>query len=200
MTSRIRLLITAAVLCHLLLAPRLVTSQLLPVSAPRKNPPPAPGKRSEPVNISAVHQEKDGAVYKLRDQVKIDYGVYTFYADQVTYDSDSGNIQAEGHLLLEGGPNHEHIEASRGTYNLNSEIGRFENVTGSIGVKTNKVAWSSCHTSTRFSSPEESWKKGRIATSSTAAATHQLPPKVAIHLTQGRGGSWRNAAIYQLSY
>jgi LPS-assembly protein len=138
MTSRIRLLITAAVLCHQLLAPRLVTSQLLPVSWPQQNPPPAPAKNSEPVRISAIHQEKDGEVYKLQGSVKIDYGVYTVYADQVTYDSDSGNVQAEGHLLLEGGPNHEHIQAARGTYNLKSEIGHFENVTGSIGVETNK--------------------------------------------------------------
>src|SRR5258708_15452675 len=136
MTSRIRLLITAAVLCHLLLAPRLVTSQLLPASAPQQNLPPAPAKRSEPVQISAVHQEKDGAVYKLRGNVKIDYGVYTFSADEITYDSDSGNVQAEGHLVLAGGPNDEHVEAARGSYNLNSESGKFENVIGSIGLKS----------------------------------------------------------------
>ena len=136
MTSRTRLLITAAVLCHLLLAPRLVTSQLLPAPSSQQNPPPATPKRSDPVSISAVHQEKDGDVYQLRENVKIDYGVFTFSADQVTYDSDSGNLEAEGHLLLEGGPNHEHIEASRGTYNVNSEVGRFENVTGTLGVET----------------------------------------------------------------
>ena len=85
-----------------------------------------------------MHQEKDGAVYKLSGNVKIDYGVFTISADQITYDSDSGDVQAEGHLLLEGGPNHEHIQASRGTYNVNSEIGRFENVTGSIGLETSK--------------------------------------------------------------
>jgi LPS-assembly protein len=138
MTARIRLLITAAVLCHLLLASRLVTSQLLPAPPSEQNPPATPAKRSEPVQISAVHQEKDGNVYKLRENVKIDYGVFTFSADQVTYNSDSGNVQAEGHLLLEGGPNHEHIQAARGTYNINSEIGRFESVTGSIGIETSK--------------------------------------------------------------
>ncbi len=138
MTSRIRLLIMAAVLCHLLLAPRLVTSQLLPASSQQQNRPPAPAKRFESVSISAVHQEKDGDVYKLRGNVQIDYGVYTIYADQITYNSDSGEVQAEGHLLLEGGPNHEHIEAARGTYNLNTEIGHFENVTGSIGLETKK--------------------------------------------------------------
>jgi LPS-assembly protein len=203
MTSRIRLLITAAVLCHLLLAPRLVTSQLLPVSAPRQNPPPAHGKRSEPVNISAVHQEKDGAVYKLRDQVKIDYGVYTFYADQVTYDSDSGNIQAEGHLLLEGGPNHEHIQASRGTYNVNSEIGRFENVTGSIGVETNKNRMVFTTSNPFFFTGRVVEKKGpdHYLVTDGSVTTCQLPrPKwqfISHKVVVEAGG---NATIYQSNF
>src|SRR5258708_7271146 len=113
MTSRIRLLITAAMLCHLLLAPRLVTSQLLPASSPEKNPAPAPVKHSELVSISAVHQEKEGELYKLRGDVEIDDGVFKFHGAKVTYDRDSGNIQAEVHLLLEVGPNHEHIQATR---------------------------------------------------------------------------------------
>jgi LPS-assembly protein len=138
MTSRIRLLITAAVLCHLLLAPGLVTSQLRPVSSLRQNPAPAAAKHSEPISISAVHQENQGAISKLSGNVRIDDGLYTFHADEATYNSDSGEAQAEGHLLLEGGPNHEHIQASRGTYNVNSESGHFENVVGSIGVETAK--------------------------------------------------------------
>src|SRR5262249_17612860 len=134
MLARNGLLITAAVLCHLLLAHRLVTSQLLPV-APPQNPLQTPSKTSVPVTIKALKQEKDGPVYKLEGQVEIEYGLYTLHADQVTYDSDSGQAQAQGHLLLDGGPNDEHFEASRGTYNLQSEAGRFEDVTGTIGVK-----------------------------------------------------------------
>jgi LPS-assembly protein len=129
------LVITAAVLCHLLLASRIVTSQLLPVSPPVDNFPQAPDRHSVPLTITAIKQEKDGPVYKLQGQVRIVYGVYTLSADQVTYNEDSGEAQAEGHLVLEGGPNDEHIEAARGTYNLNSESGKFEAVTGTIGVK-----------------------------------------------------------------
>src|SRR5581483_2847228 len=65
----------------------------------------------------------------------MDYGVYTLRADEITYNSDSGEIQGEGHLVLEGGPNDEYVEASRGVYNVRSERGRFENVSGSIGVQ-----------------------------------------------------------------
>lgn len=135
MRARTSLVITAAVLCHLLLASRIVTSQLLPVSPPVDNFPQAPDRHSVPLTITAIKQEKDGPVYKLQGQVRIVYGVYTLSADQVTYNEDSGEAQAEGHLVLEGGPNDEHIEAARGTYNLNSESGKFEAVTGTIGVK-----------------------------------------------------------------
>jgi LPS-assembly protein len=139
MLARTRLLITAAVLCHLLVAPRLVTSQLLPSPAAEGSLAQAPAEEaSVPVSIRAQHQEKDGPIYKLRGNVEIDYGTYTFSADEVTYNSDTGEIQAEGHLVLDGGPNDEHIEATRGSYNLQSEKGRFEHVAGSIGLKVRK--------------------------------------------------------------
>jgi LPS-assembly protein len=136
MTARTRLLITAVILCHLLLASGLVTSQLL-AQKPATKLPSAPGRErpSMPVTIRAEHQEKDGAVYKLNGNVQIEYGAYTFTGDEVTYNSDTGDVTAEGHLVLEGGPNDEHVEATRGAYNIESESGRFEHVTGSIGLK-----------------------------------------------------------------
>ena len=74
-------------------------------------------------------------MYKLRGNVVITYGTYTFSGDEVTYNSDSGEINLEGHIVLEGGPASEHIEAMRGTYNIDHETGRFEHVTGSIGIQ-----------------------------------------------------------------
>ena len=139
MLARTRLLITAAVLCHLLVASRLVTSQLLPSAAPEERLVRAPSEKAAvPVTIRAQEQEKEGPIYKLRGNVEIDYGSYTFSADEATYNSDTGEAQAEGHLVLDGGPNDEHIEATRGTYNLESEKGRFEHVTGSIGLKVRR--------------------------------------------------------------
>ena len=137
MPSRTRLLITAVVLCHLLVAPRLVTSQLLPASTPTNVSSPAV-QPSLPVTIQAERQEKEGPVYKLHGNVKIDYGSYTFSGDDVTYNSNTGEIEAEGHLVLEGGPNDEHIEAARGKYNTQSETGTFETVRGSLGLKVKK--------------------------------------------------------------
>ena len=143
MISRTRFLITAALVCHLLLAPRLVTSQLL--AAPNEDvatnqvpsvtvaPAAVPG---EEVRIEATTQEKDGAIYKLRGHVAIRYGSYTLYADEITYDDNTGEASGEGHVVLDGGPTDEHIEASHGNYNLRSQSGKFFDVIGTIGVQS----------------------------------------------------------------
>ena len=139
MTSRTRFLITAAFVCHLLLAPPLVTSQLLApatASSPAQSLPNTPSAlKEEDVTISAITQEKSGSIYKLHGNAEIHYGVYILRGDEVTYDADTGQSTADGHVVLDGGLNDEHILASHGTYNVRVESGRFENVTGSIGVR-----------------------------------------------------------------
>ncbi len=89
----------------------------------------------EEVRIQAIEQEKDGAIYKLRGHVEIRYDTYSLYADEITYNSDTGDASFEGHTVLDGGPNDEHIEASHGAYNLRSESGKFFDVIGTIGVQ-----------------------------------------------------------------
>ncbi|MGO9649490.1 MAG: LPS-assembly protein LptD [Terriglobales bacterium] len=136
MSSRTRFLITATFVCHLILALPLVTSQLLaPSAAAQDLPNPSSPLREEDVTITALQQEKQGTIYQLHGNAEIHYGTYILHADEVSYNSETGDSKAEGHVVLEGGPNDEHIQASRGTYNLRSQIGRFENVTGSVGVR-----------------------------------------------------------------
>jgi LPS-assembly protein len=160
MICRTRLLITAAVFCHLLLKPGLVTSQLLyrselggsagprqetasPESSRSASSATAPslagegkaGVASEEITIRAAQQEKDGPIFKLRGQVEIHYRSFILYADEITYHSESGEATLEGHVVLDGGPNDEHIEASHGNYNIRTEVGRFYDVIGTIGLR-----------------------------------------------------------------
>jgi LPS-assembly protein len=148
MTPRIRFLITAAFLCHLLLAPPLVTSQLLaaPASDPQKKTAAAPdlntpcAKQAEAQDknlptICAIQQEMIGSMYKLHGNAEIHYGTYIVRADEVTYDSDTGEATGAGHFMLDGGPNDDHIRASHGTYNLIAETGRFYDVIGTTGLR-----------------------------------------------------------------
>ena len=94
-----------------------------------------PASQGEEVTITALQQEKDGTTYKLHGNAEIHYGTYILRGDEVTYNSESGDSSAEGHVTLDGGPNDEHVQASRAQYNVRAETGRFENATGSIGAQ-----------------------------------------------------------------
>src|SRR6267378_3319993 len=156
MSVCIRRVITTAFVCHLILTLLLLTSQLLlaqsssnetkkPTSVsqpPQAEPSPnaslfePQGNQGEEVIISSHGpQEKNKDVYHLRDDVQIEYSDYTLHADDVVYDSASGNITATGHVSLDGGLRDEHIEASRAELNIRTFVGRFEDVVATTGVR-----------------------------------------------------------------
>src|SRR6202521_2543774 len=149
MTLRHRFLITAAWLCHLLLVPPLVTSQLLPPNSPpatsqadappEKSPStPTPCARAfaeqNRPTVCAIEQERVGDIYKLHSAVEIYYENYVLRSDEATFNSDTNEATASGHFALDGGPNDDHIRASHGTYNFALETGRFYDVTGATGL------------------------------------------------------------------
>ncbi len=140
MITRSRIFITAALVCHLLLAARIVTSQTLPpASTPGPTPTSASTRAEElPVTIRAVQQEKDGSIYHLRGAVEIDYRDYILHTDQATYNADTGDTELEGHVVLDGGPYDEHVEASHGTYNIRTQVGTFFSVVGTVGMQLRK--------------------------------------------------------------
>ena len=78
MTTRSQIIITALVLCHLLLASRIVTSQTPPL------PSSSASQSHEEVTIRATEQEKTGSVYHLRGNARIDYRTYILQADEIT--------------------------------------------------------------------------------------------------------------------
>ena len=151
MKPRLRFLITAALLCHCLLAPGLVTSQLPPESvlafavAPGDAPPASPALPDDPqqssssplrgiggppqpgeeVIIKARQQEKAGDVYTLSGDVEISFRTLVLRAVRLVYDSKSGEITVDGNFTLDGGPYQEHVAASHGSYNLHSDTGKF---------------------------------------------------------------------------
>jgi len=126
MISRTRFLITVAWFCHLLLAPNLVTSQ---------SPPPPSARQGEPVLIRALEQEKEGPIYKLNGQAEIHYRDLILWADHATYNSDTGDVTADGHVVLDGSINDEHITATHARYNVDKETGVFYDAVGTIGAK-----------------------------------------------------------------
>ena len=168
MIFRYRIIITALSLCHLLLAPAIVTSQTPPPSAPL---PASPSSLTEEeVTIRAVQQERDRSLYKLRGQAEIHYRNYILYADEITYNSSTGDTELEGHVVLDGGPYDEHVEASHGNYNVRTQVGTFYDVIGSAGLRRRRSGYkrnhpparpsrvlsaaSACDTSTNLSRPD----------------------------------------------
>jgi len=125
MNVRNRIFITALLFCHLLVWHSLVTSQLRPAQ-------PVP---TEEVTIKADQQEKIGEIYNLRGHVEIQFRGYDVKADEIVYNSTTGDISASGHLIFDGGPNDLHVEGSRCTYNIHSENGKFYDVVGTTGAK-----------------------------------------------------------------
>src|SRR6202035_4544716 len=153
MTLRNRFLITAPLLCHLLLVPPLVTSQLPPANtSSTTSHPGAPAEKSTTApttpcgrafaeqsnnrpTICAIEQERDGVVYKLHGAVEIYYENYILRSDHATFNSDTNEAAASGHFALDGGPNDDHIRASHGTYNFALETGKFYDATGTTGLR-----------------------------------------------------------------
>ncbi|HXY03979.1 MAG TPA: LPS assembly protein LptD [Terriglobales bacterium] len=91
--------------------------------------------KDEDFTAKAIRQEMQGSLFKLQGNAEIQYGTYILHADEMTYNSDTGEATADGHVALDGGPNDEHVEGTHATYNVKSESGRFEHVSGSIGVQ-----------------------------------------------------------------
>ena len=89
----------------------------------------------EEVTIKAHFNEKQGSVYTLRGDVEIDFRAYVLRADEIIYNDATGDIEATGRVVLDGGPHDEHIEASHATYNKDTGDGKFYDVLGSIGTR-----------------------------------------------------------------
>jgi LPS-assembly protein len=86
-----------------------------------------------PVRLEYKQMEKHGNIFTLTGAVRIDYKSYVLSADKVSYNRDTSDVEADGHVQLQGGRDNELIIADHGKLNLDLETGRFENVTGSIG-------------------------------------------------------------------
>jgi len=154
MRARIFLCITLLYLCHPQLWPQAVTKQFPPAaeSTPAGNDalPDDPSALSDipvakvvpappagiPVEIHADKQREQDNVYTLTGNVLIYYRTYTIQADRITYNRDTGEVKAEGHLIVDGSPDNEHITATHGEMNLDQDTAHFYDAVGTLGVST----------------------------------------------------------------
>jgi len=95
-------------------------------------PPAEPAERA--VIESDEPQTRHDDVYAASGNVVVTYGDRTLRADAVSYNQDTGEVTLTGHVHITGGENDESMQASRGTYNLKTQTGRFYDVSGSVGL------------------------------------------------------------------
>ena len=137
MTLRTLRIITVTFVSHLLLAPLALTSQLPPPSSAASAAP----QPSQEVTIKARQQEKQGDLYTLDGDVEILFKNYILRADHGTYNEATGEIQASGRAVFDGGPHDAHLTAAHATYNVKDDTGTFYEVAGTFGavVRGNSV-------------------------------------------------------------
>jgi LPS-assembly protein len=110
--------------------------------------PIAAAQKGQPVQLEADTCSMKGSVYVLDGHAVVIYGdrtlqadrIRTLQADHIEYDNATGEATLTGHLLLTGGENDENIHASHGTINVQTQEGRFYDVTGSVGMRQKPAA------------------------------------------------------------
>jgi LPS-assembly protein len=154
MRTRLFWCITLYLLCHPRLGAQAVTTQFPPTqdgasaslpddpslhsTIPEAHVVPQPSA-GVPVRIVADNQSreetKSGTVYTLDGNAALYYRRYIVHADHVRYNATTGDVGAQGHMMVDGGPDDEHFEASHGTMNVQQDTGDFFDVVGTLGVE-----------------------------------------------------------------
>jgi LPS-assembly protein len=164
---------TNALLCQLLLAACIVTTPLLarqepdqepelaipeqPVTEPQPAPAPTapeimgPAGEKQIAVIRAQSQEKAGDIYTLHGNVEIDYKGWVLHSDEATYNDDTGEAVATGHVVVDGGPPYnEHITGSHAIYNVQTQTGKFYDAVGTVGFRFHGLSRVSLTSSSPF--------------------------------------------------
>ena len=102
--------------------------------------PIAAAQKGQPVRLEADTCSMKGSVYVLDGHAVVTYGDRTLQADHIEYDNATGEVTLTGHLLVTGGENDESIHASHGNINVQTQDGRFYDVTGSVGMRQRLAA------------------------------------------------------------
>jgi LPS-assembly protein len=102
------------------------------------------------VTLTADNQAYTGGVLTGEGHVVIHYEDYVVSADRASYSRNTGEVIAQGHLHLDGGPDDAHIEADHGIINLHTQTGRFYNVEGTLGLHLSREAPSPSDASNAF--------------------------------------------------
>lgn len=158
--------ITLFSLCHPKLQAQAVTTQLPPQVGAASSLPEDPAQDSSlpeahvvaqpptgtPVRVQADDQQvlslTHGNEYVLTGHAILYYRNYIIHADKATYNDGTGVVEAQGHLMVDGGPDDEHVEADHGTINVYNDTAIFYDVVATLGLRRvtrNRVIFTSAN-------------------------------------------------------
>lgn len=89
------------------------------------------------VLIRSVTQEVEGALRRLRGSVRVETSDMLLLADEIDYNSDTGDAEARGHVHFEHFVRGEKLDCDRAEYNVDKETGKFYEVSGSANTRIN---------------------------------------------------------------
>ena len=95
--------------------------------------PGAPGPND--VRVRAVTQEADGPWRRLRGAALIETVNMQLKADEVDYNTDTGDVQARGHVHFEDFSRGEKLDCDHAEYNIDEETGKFYTVSGTAAPR-----------------------------------------------------------------
>jgi LPS-assembly protein len=96
-------------------------------------PIPSPGTE---VHIESATQSASPSGLDILDgNVVLSYRDRILQADHMEYDAATGDVTLTGHIAITVTESDEHFEASHGTFNIHTRLGRFYDVTGSVGLR-----------------------------------------------------------------
>lgn len=104
--------------------------ETIPIAKPEPVPP-----TGVPLRWDAGEQTWKGDTATLGGGVVIYYRDYVIHADKIVYHRATSELEADGHLMVTGGPSDAYITASHGDMRLNMHTARFYDVKGSLGVR-----------------------------------------------------------------
>ncbi|HYP15239.1 MAG TPA: putative LPS assembly protein LptD, partial [Bryobacteraceae bacterium] len=87
------------------------------------------------VLVSAVTQEAEGTLYKLRGMAVVETSEMILRADEIDYDQEKGYAEARGNVKFDNFTGGEHLEAEKVEYDLKTESGKYYDVRGSSPAK-----------------------------------------------------------------
>ena len=135
MTLRTLRIITFICASHLLLISAAFTSQLPLSSQGGVGAEAEPVRLTQEVTIKARQQSRHGDVYTLDGDVEILFENYVLRAEHGSYNEATGDVEATGRVVFDGGPHDAHLTAGRAFYNVKNESATFFEVAGTFGAR-----------------------------------------------------------------